>query len=793
MTVSPTLMSTLNAAQPIYLWAVGSTDAATSEGTLVGDRFSVVSPRIWRDDHPHKVLERDMAALPPQAMPYLKLYAHRLHVPQPYGFYTPDSLAALPSSSLKHSTVLLLDNVPVDSDGHLLPSLEMSWSQASTVRQLYWLWQMGELWEPLTAEHVAASLLHPDNLRVREWRLQLCELIADTHTGNVEPALGASLQSLGDLWMTWAETAQIEIQSTIRAIAQALQAPDASWKAIAPQLNEALLAQAARLPLRIDIAGATHVGKKFAHNEDAIFPLTLDGADFSESSPEGLLHPRLAIVCDGIGGHSGGEVASQLVVRALTLQISALFADIFETPQAEPTSPHIVAQQLEAAVRVVNNLIAIQNDGQGRQSRQRMGTTLTMAVQFPQLIHTPNGKANGHELYVVQVGDSRAYWLTPHHCHCLTLDDDVKTREILAGRSLPHEAARRSDAIALTQALGTRQGEQLRIRVQRFLLEEDGVLLLCSDGLSDNHLVERDWQSLTTAVLEENSPLDDVVTSWIDRANQQNGHDNISLVMMRCRVSQDAPSFLELEPLSSATSQPHKLEPQESELQESESQELEGNVLTFGDLPADFLQVHPIDQPTSPAQPPSRSEPKRSKKNAPFAQTQPTSSSQPADSREADAVSANLYADFAQADSTSQVRKSTHSQTHPSTHLPDTSDDWSAYLTDYRPSRPSSAAASSSLSTAEEDWQEWNWMAIALGFVVVIFAIGSASTVAWRFLAPNHFNRTLEKLVETYEEVFLPEELAPESELSAPSELEIEAGDSVFEESAEESLDGSAE
>ncbi|MGB3494694.1 MAG: protein phosphatase 2C domain-containing protein [Elainellaceae cyanobacterium] len=828
MTVSPTLMPTLNAAQPTYLWAVGLKGEAISEGTLVGDRFSIVSPHVWRDEHAHTVLERD-GALPARAMPYLKLYAHRLHVPQPYGIYTPnpeesgslngstnDSTNDSTNSSTNDSTVLLLDNAPIDAEGHVLPSLEMAWSQASPVRQLYWLWQQGELWEPLATEHVAASLLYPDNLRVREWRLQLCELIADTHSEKAEPASasGASFEALGDLWMTWAETAHLEIQATIRAIAQALQAPDASWQAIAPQLNEALLAQAARLPLRIDIAGATHAGKKHAHNEDAAFPLTLGRADIgvevSQSSPEGLLHPRLAIVCDGIGGHSGGEVASQLVVRALKLQISALFADIFEMPQSELTSPSIVAKQLEAAVRVVNNLIAIQNDGQGRQSRQRMGTTLTMAVQFPQLVHTPNGKVNGHELYVVQVGDSRAYWLTPNHCHCLTLDDDVKTREVLAGRSLPHEAARRSDAIALTQALGTRQGEQLRIRVQRFLLEEDGVLLLCSDGLSDNHLVERYGQSITTTVLNENSPLEDAITSWINLANQHNGHDNISLVMMRCRVSKEEPNGFA--PSPSAIPQPQEpdlqepdlREPEQSELdpQELEQSEPEGNVPTFGDLPADFLQVHPIDQASSSSQSSSqsasRSKTKRSKKGTPSTQAPSNPSSQPPDSRGADATPLSLssemespYAEFAKAEAVSQGRKSNYSQPQ----SPDTSnasDDWSSYLMGYRPNRPSSASASSVTPTTEEDLQDWNWMAIALGLVVVIFAIGSVSTVAWRFLAPNHFNRTLDKLVETYEDVFLPEELVPESESQVPSEIEIEAGDSVFEESAEESPDGTA-
>jgi len=234
MTVSPTLTSTLNAAQPVHLWATGSIAAAIPEGTVVGDRFQVLAPRLWRDDQPQASLIQD--SMPEQVKPYLKLYAHRLHVPEPYGVYTFSSgvesaqeLTQAPTQ--KQATVLLLDNAPVDTNGNLLPSLESVWSQASSVRQLHWLWQMSQLWEPLATEHVAASLLYSENLRVRGWRLQLCELIADAEA--VEPPQTkqpstASLHTLGGLWMTWAETAHIEIQSTIRAIAEALRSPEAT-------------------------------------------------------------------------------------------------------------------------------------------------------------------------------------------------------------------------------------------------------------------------------------------------------------------------------------------------------------------------------------------------------------------------------------------------------------------------------------------------------------------------------------------------------------------------------------
>uniref|UniRef100_A0ACD5H226 PP2C family protein-serine/threonine phosphatase n=1 Tax=Desertifilum tharense IPPAS B-1220 TaxID=1781255 RepID=A0ACD5H226_9CYAN len=144
-----------------------------------------------------------------------------------------------------------------------------------------------------------------------------------------------------------------------------------------------------------------------------------------------------------------------------------------------------------STVRVVNNQIAAQNDTQGRELRQRMGTTLVMALQLPQRVGLQAGRVgNSHELYIAHVGDSRAYWMTPNYCQLLTVDDDVSVREVRMGRSLYRECLRRPDAGALTQALGTRDAEFVRPTVRRFILEEDGILLLCSDGLSDRDRIE---------------------------------------------------------------------------------------------------------------------------------------------------------------------------------------------------------------------------------------------------------------------------------------------------------------
>ncbi len=254
------------------------------------------------------------------------------------------------------------------------------------------------------------------------------------------------------------------------------------------------------------------------------------------NDPEGYVRD-LAILCDGVGGHDGGEVASQTAVRTLTLQVRELGKSIQH--EANPLPPQVISDQLAALVRVANNTIAHQNDSQEREARQRMGTTLVLAWQLGQRLRNDSGvvRPNSHELYLVNIGDSRAYWLTAHYCQQLTVDDDVAHREVEFGRSFAREASQRMDAGALTQALGTRDSEFIHPSIQRFVIEEDGILLLCSDGLSDEDWVEKSWQQVAPAILAGDCPLEDAVQAWIQLANEQNGHDNTSVVMMLCRVS----------------------------------------------------------------------------------------------------------------------------------------------------------------------------------------------------------------------------------------------------------------
>ena len=217
-----------------------------------------------------------------------------------------------------------------------------------------------------------------------------------------------------------------------------------------------------------------------------------------------------------MGGHAGGEVASLMAVDTLKRYFKANWQD------------HLPSEDsIREAIHLANKAIYDTNQQNARSGSGRMGTTLVLVL------------VEDTKVAIAHVGDSRLYRLSRKlGLEQVTVDHEVGQREIQRGVE-PTLAYSRPDAYQLTQALGPRDEQFVRPDVQFIELNEDTLLILCSDGLSDNDLLETHWQTHLLPLLSSRANLDQGLMQLIDLANQHNGHDNITAVVIRAKVRPD--------------------------------------------------------------------------------------------------------------------------------------------------------------------------------------------------------------------------------------------------------------
>jgi len=487
----------------IYLWAVGSGIEEYRVGEIAAERYLLKSKRLFLDTKPGLPPETQQYEITTATKPYLRLIPYRLQVPQVYGF--------LPGQA--NSDIFLLE-APVYSQatplaGQLLPTLYDAWQDATSLRQLHWLWQIAQLWQPLSSEGVVSSLLDLQLLRVEGSLVRLLQLRADQ---NSQPTIA----ELGQLWLELVDQARPNIVEFLNQLCCSMLKGVLSTDALVAALDRGISELGRSQARKLVISTYTDPGPTRQRNEDACYPASGN----TITSPK----PAVVIVCDGIGGHEGGNVASQLAVDVLQ-QVKQLPLDDINLDATALTN------DLERFVRLANDRISQRNDNEHRFGRQRMGTTLVMAVE------------RAHEMYITHVGDSRAYWITRTGCHQLTLDDDVASREVRLGYSLYRNALAQASSGSLVQALGMSSSTALHPTVQRFVLDEDCIFLLCSDGLSDYDRIEEYWDTAILPAINGNIQEADAVARLVEIGNTQNGHDNITVALVGCKVEYSEPAI----------------------------------------------------------------------------------------------------------------------------------------------------------------------------------------------------------------------------------------------------------
>jgi serine/threonine protein phosphatase PrpC len=265
--------------------------------------------------------------------------------------------------------------------------------------------------------------------------------------------------------------------------------------------------------LSLDDAGGTDIGHQQEHNEDC-FGIQTMVQKLENPMGRTVEAHGLYVLCDGMGGHPAGEAASAMAVETL----KRYFQDHWRDDQL-PTEATI-----REAIRQANQAIYEVNQKNARSGSGRMGTTLAMIL------------IQNTDAAIAHVGDSRIYRLSRKHgLEQLTADHEVGQRQIQQGVD-PEIAYSRPDARQLTQALGLGDEQFINPDLEFFELNEDTLFVLCSDGLSDNDLIETHWQTHVNPLLSSRANLDQGILQLIELANDHNGHDNITAIVIRFKV-----------------------------------------------------------------------------------------------------------------------------------------------------------------------------------------------------------------------------------------------------------------
>ena len=482
-----------------YLWATAEAIPKEQVKHLIGDRYFALTTRIFLDTRPLDTPQTPEEN-PRKIVTYLQLFPYYPHIPLVYG-------------QLEGSETWLLDygTVPTNKSGklkyyQLIPELSFLWRRSTPLQQLNWLRQIAKLWNPLANKNAVSTLLTPELIRVNGQLIQLLQLKFDDDN---QP----SLQNLGQMWSGLVEAADPSIQGMLQQLCNRLSAE----KIVNAEQIMAVLDAAMELCRRTQkysyqVYALTDSGPSRTNNEDAAYP-TADVPIINTQKEDSL-----AIVCDGVGGHDGGEIAAKETIDYLKRHIAKLS---FEDTEYDSVT---VIKQLTEFINGSNDLISERNDAEQRQERQRMGTTLVMTL------------AHAHEIYLAHVGDSRIYWITPSSCHQVTIDDDLASREVRLGYAVYRDSLKYPSAGALIQALGMRDSVALHPNLQRHIIHEDCIFLLCTDGLSDFDRVEQHWKHTILPVLNGTKDLAYGVETLVKIANQRNGHDNVTVALVHCKV-----------------------------------------------------------------------------------------------------------------------------------------------------------------------------------------------------------------------------------------------------------------
>ncbi len=238
-------------------------------------------------------------------------------------------------------------------------------------------------------------------------------------------------------------------------------------------------------------AGASDIGRKRKTNQDSI---CLDHK-----------HHFFA-VADGMGGHNGGDIASQLSVKVMP---EFLLQNLSMEPQT----------LMKNMIQEVNRAILQKADEQPE--LHGMGTTVS-AVYF-----------HGQTLVIGNVGDSRVYMINNRNVFQMTRDHSFVQKKLNMGIYTREEAVKDPQKNVLVRSVGFEA--DINVDVFHYRICKNDIFMICSDGLhgkvSDGdilHIIQKNIADPATCII---SDVEAAVKELIQQANDNGGQDNISVIL----------------------------------------------------------------------------------------------------------------------------------------------------------------------------------------------------------------------------------------------------------------------
>lgn len=247
--------------------------------------------------------------------------------------------------------------------------------------------------------------------------------------------------------------------------------------------------------MRITSCGITDVGVKRTNNEDNFL--------INEEM-------NLFVVCDGMGGHVGGEFASAIAVNTVEEVLASLEMRI-QSDSEDMDRVEIVREKLRYAVRLAGK--RIYEKATEEPEYKGMGTTCLALV------------VDGANAFLGHVGDSRGYLVRDGRIEQLTEDHSLVNEKIKAGLLTPEQARTHKLKNIITRSLGYMEDVEVDLVVRA--VRRGDLFVLCSDGLSN--LVETG--EIGEVVLD--LPPQKAAHRLVELACERGGDDNVTTVVAR--------------------------------------------------------------------------------------------------------------------------------------------------------------------------------------------------------------------------------------------------------------------